>query len=83
MLSACILLSALVESFAKFKRKVRVVFNKIVSSVRFSTPFFLFQLRFALMIPGSALKIAIIVGGIPAERLKTVLCDSLEILSRV
>jgi len=76
-------LSALTESFAKSNRKVSVVFSKIVSSVLFSTPFFLFQLRFALMIPGSALRMAIMVGGIPADRRRTVLWDSFEILSRV
>ena len=45
--------------------------------------FFLFQLLFAFMMPGSALRIAIIVGGIPADLLSTVLCDSFDIRSRV
>ena len=80
MLSACILLSWLSDDFAKSSKKRIVVFRSTVSSDFFSIPFFLFQLLFAFMIPGSARRIAMIVGGIPAERLSTVLCDSFDIL---
>lgn len=75
--------SADVESLARSSRKVKVVFKSTVSSDFFSTPFFLFQLLFECIISGSALKIAIIVGGIPADLRKTVLCDSFEIRSKV
>ncbi len=71
------------ESFASSSKKVRVVFNKTVSSDFFSTPFFLFQLLLEWIISGSALKIAIIVGGIPADLRRTVLCDSFDIRSKV
>lgn len=83
ILRAWILLSALKASLASFRRKVRVVLSSTGSSLLFSTPFFLFQLLFDLMMPGSALKIAIIVGGIPADRRRTVLWDSFEIRSSV
>ena len=83
MFRAWIRLSALWASLASFSKKDKAVLSRTVSSGRFSTPFFLFQLLFALMIPGSARKIAIIAGGIPADLLNTVLWDSLEILSSV
>lgn len=60
-----------------------VVLRRMVSSDRFSTPFFLFQLRAVFVIPGSALKIAIIVGGIPADLRSTVLSDSLDMRCKV
>jgi len=81
--NAWILLSAKVAFFAKSSKKARVVSSSSVFSVRFSTPRFLFQLRFAFIIPGSALKIAMIIGGIPADLLNTVLNDSVVIFSRV
>ena len=80
---AWILLSAKVAFFAKSSKKASVVSSSSVFSDRFYTPFFLFQLRFAFMIEGSALSIAIIIGGIPADLRKTVLCDSVVIFSRV
>lgn len=59
-----------------FKSKVSVVLNSV-------TPLFWLYDRFALIIAGSALKIAMIVGGIPADLLNTVLWFSIEILSNV
>lgn len=60
-----------------------VVWSKTVVSGRFSTPRFMFHDLLALMMPGSALNIAIIVGGIPADLLKIKLKDSFEMRSRV
>lgn len=79
MLRAWIRLSWLSEDFARSSKNLIVVLSSTVSSDLFSTPFFLFQLLFALMMPGSALRIAMIVGGIPADLLNTVLCDSFDI----
>lgn len=83
MFKAWILESAELASLASFRRKVKVVFRSTVSSERFSTPFFLFHDLFALIMPGSARRIAMIVGGMPADLRKTVEWDSFEIRSRV
>lgn len=83
MFRAWILLSALTDSFASLSKNSSVVFSSTVTSLRFSAPFFLFHTLLALIMLGSARRIAIIVGGIPAERRRTVLWDSVEILSSV
>ena len=75
MLKLWILLSSLWSGIVNYsRRKSRVRFNKRVSS-DFSTskPFFLFVDLFLLMITGSERKMAMIVGGIPADLLKIVL----------